>query len=86
MCSCSRSMLRSRCFNEVSTSRLTSLLFLPAQHPNVVRYFGTVLEKPHYALILEFCCVPAIWEGAAPPVCCALACLGHCLRQQLRGN
>ena len=29
------------------------------QHPNVVRYFGTVLQKPHCALVLELWCAPA---------------------------
>lgn len=53
----------SRSANAVDRARCVSLLS-PPQHPNVVRYFGTVLEKPHVALVLEFCCVPALWEGA----------------------
>ena len=65
-----------------------NIMSMIPQHPNVVRYFGTVLEKPNYALILEFCCVPAIWEGAASS--CALAHLlgasARCRQQQPRGN
>ena len=26
------------------------------QHPNIVRFFGTVAEKPHYALVMEYWC------------------------------
>ena len=26
------------------------------QHPNVVRYYGTVLQKPNYALVMEYWC------------------------------
>ena len=33
------------------------------QHPNVVRYFGAVLTKPNYALVLEFCGIPPVWDG-----------------------
>ena len=35
-----------------------NLMSMLPQHPNVVRYFGVVLQKPHYALVIELCGVP----------------------------
>lgn len=32
-------------------------------HPNVVRLFGCVLHRPHYALVMEFCGVPPARDG-----------------------
>jgi hypothetical protein len=36
-----------------------NIMAMLPQHPNVVRYFGTVLQKPHCALVLELWCAPA---------------------------
>ena len=43
--------------------REANLMASITAHPNVVRYFGAVLQKPHYALVLEFCGVPPLWDG-----------------------
>jgi hypothetical protein len=36
---------------------------IPPQCPNVVRYFGTVLSKPNYALVMEYCGVQLPGSG-----------------------
>lgn len=35
-------------------------------HPNVVRFFGCVLQRPNYALVMEFCGIQALREGGDP--------------------
>ena len=49
-----------------STKKLyleANLMSMLPQHPNVVRYYGVVLQKPHYALIIELCGVPGPEPG-----------------------
>ena len=43
--------------------REANLMAAIPSHPNVVRYYGVVLQKPHYALVLEFCGLPPLWEN-----------------------
>ena len=46
--------------------REANLMASIPSHPNVVRYFGAVLQKPHYALVLEFCGLSPLHEGGLP--------------------